>query len=163
MKKVILIILAFATFGLVNGAILTNNVAYATGVCPSNAPNAANAKTPAECFLDPPAGTEKNMMNTVKNLIDTAIGVVGVAAVIVMIIGGVYFVISQGDAAKITRARNTILYGLVGLVVAILAFAIVNFVLSGMFNSGTTTTTTTQQEKDTEDTTDADKDEKETE
>ncbi len=149
MKKMIFAILTLAVFGVMGSTVLTSGPAYADGVCPAGAPN-PGAKTPAECFLDPPAGTEKNAMNTVKNLIDTAIGVVGVAAVIVMIIGGVYFVISQGDAAKITRACNTIIYGLVGLIIAVLAFAIVNFVLQGMFN-GSSTQQQQQQQQQQED------------
>ena len=40
-----------------------------------------------------------------------------------------------GDAAKVTKAKNTIMYGVVGLVIALLAFAIVNFILNNVFNS----------------------------
>ena len=57
----------------------------------------------------------------------------GFMAVVMIIMGGISFITSQGDAAKVTRARNTILYGVIGLIVAILAFAIVNFVLTSVF------------------------------
>lgn len=62
------------------------------------------------------------------SLIEVVIGLVGVLAVGVMIYGGVMFVISTGDASKITKARNIMIYGVVGLVVTILAYAIVKFV-----------------------------------
>lgn len=48
----------------------------------------------------------------------------------------VLFVTSTGEASKTTRARNTILYGVVGLVISLLAFAIVNFVLGSVFKVG---------------------------
>jgi hypothetical protein len=46
-----------------------------------------------------------------------------------IVIGGIKYTTSNGDSSAITSAKNTILYSVVGLVVAILAFAIVNFVL----------------------------------
>ena len=61
------------------------------------------------------------------------LGFVGLAAVIVIIIGGIGFVTSQGDAGKAVKARTTIIYGVVGLVICLLAYAIVNLVLVGVF------------------------------
>ena len=81
-------------------------------------------------------GNSTNLMETVKVIINVIIGVVGLIAVVMVIIGGIGFTTSQGDANKVTKARNTLLYGIIGLVVAILAFAIVNFVLSNVFGSG---------------------------
>lgn len=92
----------------------------------------------AECNLPNP-DNEKSLMQTVSQILNVVVGVVGVVAVAAIIVGAIYFVTSQGDAAKVTRARNTILYGVVGLIVALLAFAIVNFVLSSVF-SGTAST-----------------------
>lgn len=76
-----------------------------------------------------------DLMGVVKTIINVIIGVVGLVAVVMVIIGGIGFTTSQGDANKVTKARNTLLYGIVGLVVAILAFAIVNFVLSNVFGT----------------------------
>lgn len=53
----------------------------------------------------------------------------GIIAVIVMIIGGFFYVTSNGDANKIARGKNTILYAVVGLVVIIFAFVITQFVI----------------------------------
>ncbi|MBR3122174.1 hypothetical protein IKF28_01880, partial [Candidatus Saccharibacteria bacterium] len=60
------------------------------------------------------------------------IGVLGLVCVIVMIIGGVSYMTSSGDAGKVKKAKDTILYGLIGLVICVLAFAIVNFVISNI-------------------------------
>jgi cytochrome bd-type quinol oxidase subunit 2 len=53
---------------------------------------------------------------------------VGSVSVIMIIIGGLRYVISNGDQKAIESAKNTILYAVIGIVVAIAAFAIVNFV-----------------------------------
>jgi hypothetical protein len=53
---------------------------------------------------------------------------VGAISVIMLIIGGVRYVVSGGDQAAVTSAKNTILYAIIGIVVAFLAFAAVNFV-----------------------------------
>lgn len=60
---------------------------------------------------------------------NTLIFLVGVAAVIFMIIGGLRYVLSQGNASSVEGAKNTILYAIIGIIVAVMAFAIVNFVL----------------------------------
>lgn len=60
--------------------------------------------------------------------------IIGAIAVIMIIIGGIRYTISNGDAGAITSAKNTIMYAVIGLVVAILAFAIVNFVLDGLID-----------------------------
>lgn len=88
----------------------------------------------AECNLDD-AG-QPDLMDTVTQILNVIVGIIGVLAVAVIIIGAVFFVTSQGDAGKVARARNTILYGIVGLVISLLAFAIVNFVLGAVFGGG---------------------------
>lgn len=60
--------------------------------------------------------------------------IIGAISVIMLIIGGIRYTISQGDSTQVTSAKNTILYSVVGLVVAILAYAIVNFVLVQFVN-----------------------------
>lgn len=54
---------------------------------------------------------------------------VGIISVIMLIYGGLRYVISGGDSKKVTDAKNTILYAIIGLIISILAFAIVNFVI----------------------------------
>jgi len=61
--------------------------------------------------------------------------IIGAVSVIMLIIGGIRYTVSGGDSAAVTGAKNTILYAIVGIVVALLAFAIVNFVL-GQFTEG---------------------------
>jgi multisubunit Na+/H+ antiporter MnhB subunit len=56
--------------------------------------------------------------------------IIGAISVIMLIIGGIRYVVSGGDSGAVTSAKNTILYAIVGIVVAILAYALVNFVVS---------------------------------
>ena len=82
-----------------------------------------------------PVGTETNAENLPNRIIDVVnwiIGILGVVCVIVMIIGGIQYMISTGDPGKVKKAKDTILYGLIGLVIVILAAAIVNFVIASM-------------------------------
>lgn len=128
MKKLLLSVAAavMTVIGLGSVAAISP-AAYATNagdqflgsVTPSGMPGGSDA--------------EDGLLNIVQTIINVIIGVVGIIAVVMMIVGGISFITSQGDTNKVTKARNTILYGVVGLIVALLAFAIVNFVLSSLF------------------------------
>lgn len=61
-------------------------------------------------------------------ILSTVYWVAGAAAIIVIVIAGIFYSISQGDATKIKRAKEAILYALVGLVVVMVAFVITNFI-----------------------------------
>ncbi len=58
--------------------------------------------------------------------------IIGAIAVIMLIIGGIRYTISGGDSSQVTSAKNTILYAIVGIIVAILAYAVVNFVVGSL-------------------------------
>ena len=78
-----------------------------------------------------------NAFESFQNIIYVIIGVAGVIAVIMIVIGGINYTTSAGDSAKAKKAKDTILYGVIGLVIALLAFAIVNFVLMNVFGNST--------------------------
>jgi hypothetical protein len=67
-------------------------------------------------------------------IVNVVLFLVGAISVIMLVYGGIKYTTSAGDTAKVTSAKNTIMYAIVGLIVAILAFAIVNFVV-GSFGS----------------------------
>lgn len=64
-----------------------------------------------------------------KTIINTILMVLGMVAVIMIVIGGIRYTTSNGEASQIQSAKNTVLYAVVGLIVAIFAYAIVNFVI----------------------------------
>lgn len=70
-----------------------------------------------------------------KQITNVVLYIVGIIAVIMLIIGGIRYVTSGGDAKKVTDAKNTVLYAIIGLVISFLSFAIVNFVISALPSS----------------------------
>ncbi len=79
--------------------------------------------------------TGDTFSSSFQGILNAIIGVLALVAVVVMIVGGVSYMTSSGDAGKVKKAKDTILYGLIGLVVCVLAFAIVNFVISQIIGS----------------------------
>jgi len=67
-----------------------------------------------------------------KTITNTALFIIGALSVIMLIYGGIRYTISMGDAKNVEAAKNTIMYAIIGIVVALLAFAIVNFVLGAL-------------------------------
>ena len=61
---------------------------------------------------------------------NTVLYIVGIISVIMLIYGGLRYILSGGDSKKVTDAKNTILYAIIGLIISILAHAIVNFVIN---------------------------------
>jgi len=85
----------------------------------------------AQVNLDSLPGTDADSghLKTIYNLV---LGIMGAVAVLIIVIAGFRYVVSQGSPQETAAAKNTILYTLVGLVVIIAAFAIVNFVIKGV-------------------------------
>jgi glucose uptake protein GlcU len=64
-----------------------------------------------------------------RTIINVMLQVLGILAVIMIIVGGIRYTISNGDASRVKAAKDTITYAVVGLIVALLSYAIVNFVI----------------------------------
>lgn len=77
-------------------------------------------------------GSKTDLKSTAKNVINTLLTIVGVAAVIVIIYSGIQYIISAGDSTKVGKAKNTLKYAVIGLIVAIMSYAIVNFVITNL-------------------------------
>ncbi|MDQ5943307.1 MAG: hypothetical protein QG675_75 [Patescibacteria group bacterium] len=75
-----------------------------------------------------PSGTPEDLSVQVTNITNTMLLVIGIVAVIMLIVGGFRYVLSNGNEKAISGAKDTILYAIIGIVVALLAYAIVNFV-----------------------------------
>ena len=79
-----------------------------------------------------PTGASGNLFGTggiFTSIANTLIFLVGAISVIMLIIGGLRYVLSSGNASAVEGAKNTIMYALIGIVVAALAFAMVRFVV----------------------------------
>lgn len=70
-----------------------------------------------------------------------ALYVIGAVSVIMLIWGGLRYILSGGDSKKITDAKNTVLYAIIGLIIAFLAYAIIRFVLNAIGATASTPAT----------------------
>ena len=70
-----------------------------------------------------------------KNVVNILLFIIGAVSVIMLIYGGIRYTTSGGNANSVTAAKNTIMYSIIGLVVAILAFAVVQFVVNQVMES----------------------------
>jgi len=77
-----------------------------------------------------PAQAAGSLNDTIASVINLLSVLVGVAAVIMIIIGGFRYITSAGDSNKVTSAKNTIIYAIIGLIIVALAQLIVHFVLN---------------------------------
>ena len=90
-----------------------------------------NNPTASNNILCDSSGTAQNdIFDIVQTVINILLIASGIVAVIMIIIGGFRYITSNGDANAATSARNTIMYAVIGLIIAGLAFVIVNFVVT---------------------------------
>lgn len=120
MKKIRLVIASIVVMAGVLAAALPTLPVQAINVfeqCKDNA-DASVCKSQGD--------NAESIMGTV---IDLMLYTLGIISVIMIVVGGIRFATADGDPSGIKSARNTVIYSVVGLIVAILSFAIVNFVL----------------------------------
>lgn len=137
-KITIALAIAFATaFSLVP----TSAQAFGGGMI-GGANAARGSDQPSDLF------GQAGIFSTITNVM---LFIVGGVSVLMIIIGGLRYVLSGGDSGNVSAAKNTILYAIVGIIVSLLAYAVVSFVVSSFannsgggfasgFNSGTSAT-----------------------
>lgn len=121
MKKIKQIMVVLALLLGLGGTILAAPAVGAVNVfdqCGSNA-DAAVCK----------AQNEDNATSMITIVINILLFVIGIIAVIMIIVGGIRYTLSNGNASSTKEAKDTILYAVIGLIVASMAYAIVNFVV----------------------------------
>lgn len=70
--------------------------------------------------------------NVFKTVVNVLLYIIGGISVIMLIVGGIRYTISGGNSTHVTAAKNTIMYALIGLIIAFLAYAIINWVLGSI-------------------------------
>ena len=129
MKKITKIITQTFT-GLGAFACLFSSRLLASATSVQEGANAARAEgMPTELIGD--NGVFSRITNTV-------LLIVGLISVIMLVYGGLRYILSGGDSKKVTDAKNTVLYAIIGLIISMLAYAIVHFVLNSVIGVGTT-------------------------
>ena len=66
--------------------------------------------------------------DTVRTIINIVLGIAGALALLMLVISGIRYILSSGDPNNIAKAKDGIIYALIGLLVALVAEAIVSFV-----------------------------------
>lgn len=79
--------------------------------------------------LDSPFPQITSTSGVLTNVLNLVFGIIGGLALITVTYGGLKYVLSRGEPAQTAKAKDTILYALIGLAVSILASVIVNFVI----------------------------------
>ena len=75
---------------------------------------------------------QDGLSNTLKNATNTVLFIAGALAVIMIIYGAIRFMTAHGNEKQVESARLIVTYSVIGLIIAILAYALVNFVLSNL-------------------------------
>jgi len=114
---------------------------FAVAVCLLLSPVAAHAQESIESGADAAHGSGQPTSllgdgSIFTRVTDILLYIVGILSVIMLIIGGLRYVLSGGNSTAVTAAKNTILYAIVGVVVAILAYAIIHFVIGALIGGG---------------------------
>ncbi|MBQ7202034.1 hypothetical protein IJS18_01430 [Candidatus Saccharibacteria bacterium] len=89
--------------------------------------------------------TMDDSINLLKNLFNWFTSVAGIVAVIFIIVGGVGYMTSAGDPSKLQKAKKTILYAVIGLIIVALSAVIINFVMDIVSKNGGEVTSLTEQ------------------
>lgn len=126
-----LLVLALAAAWLVLPQVAGSAYAANDPFCNAGVPE--EVRKSMGCDMTPEeAGAAFN--NTIINIINAVLGVIGLVAVIFVVYGGFLYLTSAGDAGKVKKGKDTLLYACIGLVIVGLSFAIVNFVIINLIN-----------------------------
>lgn len=94
--------------------------------------NSAAADGSTSCTLDSDNGGAGSLQTVAAKIVNLLSVVVGIVAVIMIIVGGFRYIASGGASDKVSGAKNTLIYAIVGLVIVALAQFIVHFVLNNV-------------------------------
>jgi hypothetical protein len=130
MRKTIVTLLTILSLSLVPASALSGTVAAAC-----SDPNSANPDTSAkgqvESGIAQTGGTcdDSQLTNTVSAVVTILSTVIGIVAVIAILSAGFKYITSGGESSKVSNAKSTIVYALIGLFIAAVAQLLVHFVL----------------------------------
>jgi hypothetical protein len=131
MKKIVSVILIAAAFF---GSLLVapSQATYADAFnAACEVPGLTEAqKKEAGCFSGDEKAEGEKPGQIVQYIVGIIVGLTGSVALVFIIIGGIHYMTATGDATKLKKAKETIMYAVIGLVISALAFAITNWVIS---------------------------------
>lgn len=126
LKKISSLLVIAATLAFGSVAMLTPTVSAATSAV--NPTDAINTGVEAAGGT----ATKDDLPKLIQTIVNVLLFIAGAIAVVMIILGGIRYVTSNGAQDQVKAAKDTILYSVVGLIVALLAFAIVQFVVANI-------------------------------
>lgn len=126
-KFIKIAVFALATCGLL-GISLPVFAEDCSDICNLNCTSVPPAVKDAQGCNGSNAATA-DAKDVIIKIINSILLVLGIVAVIFVIVGGIQYMMSTGDPGKTKKARDTILYACIGLIICALSYAIVNFVI----------------------------------
>ncbi len=127
MKKTILGVVVAGFIATVAAMSFSQGVAHAYSVDPCSIEEASS--TICNVTTDITTGYPDALTGTIGNIVNVLLWIVGIVSVIVIILGGIMYATSAGDSGRTKKAKDAILYAVIGLAVSVFAYAIVNFVV----------------------------------
>lgn len=131
-KKIAMVTASIGIMVAVAAAPITSNMFQQTGYVAASAADEIKSGYQAAGGDD----SDSNDLNSiVGTIVNTMLFIVGVLAVVMIIYSGIRYITAHGDKGQVEGAKNTLIYSIVGLIVAIVAYALVNWVLD-LFGGG---------------------------
>lgn len=80
-------------------------------------------------------GEGSDLRQTIANIINVALGFLGIIAVVIVLVGGFKYMIAGGDETKTKEARGWIISGIIGLAIILSGWAITSFVIGQLIEA----------------------------
>jgi hypothetical protein len=146
LQKLKMLILSLSSLFVLAAPLVATATVSAAAECKASTPGTTNCiqgglcKGAEDLTIEKGTGqcneTGTGLSGTIATVINVLSVVVGIVAVVMIIVGGLRYITSGGSSEKVTGAKNTILYAIIGLVIVALAQVIVRFVLNKTANAG---------------------------
>ena len=126
-KSITVLVVIFLS--VISPVFLPISTTYADNIC-DRLPSGSDVWKANGCG----GGASTDLQSAITVVINGVIGVLGAVAAIFILVGAINYMTSTGDSAKVEKAKKTILWAVIGLIIAVLTFVIVNFVLKSVLN-----------------------------
>ena len=119
---------------------LAKRIAVGAGLAAVMLPLAAMAQLSADDLGLVDAGaeiglTDRDIRETVGSIIKAFMGLLGIVAVVIILLGGFKWMMSQGESAKVDDAKKLMMSGVIGLAIILTSYAIATFVIDALVNA----------------------------
>jgi hypothetical protein len=121
--------LSLFSFATTSALSLNDNVNYFSTQSTTDACQALSDLNSSQGCNSQKGGGGANVQSLIKTIVNILSLVVGAAAVIMIILSGMRFITSGGDAQKVSSAKSSLIYALIGLIIVALTQAIIHFTL----------------------------------